>query len=61
MAAITAADLAEHIAGVLDGDYDDGLEAFVAATATGSVIDLGLYDDGSARVGGYKITVEKVD
>lgn len=58
---VSAADLAEHIAGIMDGDYDDGLEAFVAATARGSVIDLGLYDDGSARVGGYKITVEKVD
>lgn len=60
MAAITAADLAEHIAAILDGDYDDGLEAYVSASAKGDALSIGLESDG-VRVGAYRLTVERTE
>lgn len=39
---ITPEQLAEHLAMNLDGDYSDGLEVSVAATARGSEIELEL-------------------
>lgn len=52
--------LAYHIGAVLDGDWDDGIEAFVAASANGNVLNIELSDDGGALIQKFKVTVEQV-
>lgn len=61
MIIVTAEYLASHLAGSIDGEYDDGLEASVSARAKGNVIMLELSEpgstDGPTR---FRLTVEAV-
>lgn len=57
----SAAELAAHLAGVIDGDYDDGLEAYVSASATGNGFHVGLSGDGGERLGAYRVIVERIE
>lgn len=58
---ITAPALAQHIAGILDGDWDDGLEAYVSAsTPGGNGLHVGLTSDGGDRLGSFRIIIEEI-
>jgi hypothetical protein len=61
MAGPSAADLAEHIAAILDGDYDDGLDVYVSASATGNGFHIGLSGDGGERIGAYRVIIEQIE
>lgn len=50
MAALSASDLAAHIAGMIDGDYDDGLEAEVSARAVDNVMYVTLSDEEAGTI-----------
>jgi len=61
MGRITPADLAEHIAAILDGDYDDWLEVYVSASAVGNGFDIRLSECEEERKGAYRVTIEQVE
>lgn len=52
--------LARHIADSLDGNYDDGLEAYVAAGANGNGLHVTLFDDQENRLGSFRVIVEQI-
>jgi hypothetical protein len=56
MAGPSAADLAEHIATILDGDYDDGLEVAVSAHAVDNVMHISLYDEENSVITVFSAT-----
>lgn len=61
MAKVTAQALAEHIVGILDGDWDDGLEAYVSAsTPGGNGLHINLKGDGGDRLGSFRIIIEEI-
>jgi hypothetical protein len=53
--------MARHIADSLDGDWDDGLEAFVEVTTSrGNGFHVTLKGDGGERLGSFRIIVEQI-
>jgi hypothetical protein len=56
MGGITPAAMAEHIAGILDGDYDDGLEVAVSAHAVDNVMHISLYDEEGSAITVFSAT-----
>lgn len=60
MGRIKPDDLAAHIAARLDGDYDDGLDAYVSASAVGNGFHIGLSDD-DGKIGAYRVMVEQIE
>jgi hypothetical protein len=60
MAQRDSREIAKVIASALDGDYDDGLEAHMAASATGNGLHVHLFDDEGAPAGTFRIIVEQI-
>lgn len=53
--------LASHIAAILDGDWDDGLEAYVnASTPGGNGLHVRLEDEAGSQLGSFRIIVEQI-
>lgn len=61
MGGVDSAALARHIAAFLDGDYNDGLEAYVeASTPGGNGLHVNLKGDGGDRLGSFRIIIEQI-
>lgn len=60
MGDITAAELAYHLGARIDGEWDDGLEAYVEASSDNNVLTVDLKGDGGDHIGTFRVTVEKV-
>lgn len=61
MGRITKEVLAAHIAATLDGDWDDGLEAYVSAsTLGGNGLHMKLSADGGDHLGTFRIIIEQI-
>lgn len=61
MGGVDSAELAQHIAGILDGDWDDGLNAFVeASTPGGNGLHVTLKGDGGDRLASFRIIIEQI-
>lgn len=61
MGNINSARLASHIAAILDGDWDDGLEAYVNASSPGgNGLHVRLEDDEEKSLGSFRIIIEQI-
>ena len=65
MGGVTTAELAAHIAAILDGDWDDGLNAYVEAAAETrasgvSGLRVSLKSDGGDEIGLFRIIVKSI-
>lgn len=62
MGGVDSAALAEHIANSMDGDWNDGLEAFVSASWVpgGNGLHVNLTDDGGGRLGSFRVIIEQI-
>jgi len=61
MAGPTTHDLAAHIAAILDGDWDDGIGAYVEASAIGNGLHIHLTEDEEdGRIATYRVIVEQI-
>jgi|SwirhirootsSR3_FD_contig_31_15874166_length_1419_multi_3_in_0_out_0_2 hypothetical protein len=55
---IDAERILDLIAGTLDGDYNDGIEAFVGASSDGEFLHISV-DDGEGNQKSFTFTVEQ--
>lgn len=60
MTAPSSVHMAQHIADAMDGEWDDGLEAFVSAGANGNGLHIRLSGGGGERIGAYRVIVEEM-
>lgn len=61
MGGVTKEELAAHIAAILDGDWDDGLNAYVeASTPGGNGLHVTLKGDGGDRLASFRIIIEQI-
>jgi hypothetical protein len=60
MAGPSTAELAAHLAGIIDGDWDDGLDAHVRASANGNGFHIHLSDGDAERVATYRVIIEQI-
>lgn len=54
----SASEIASSIESSIDGEWDDGLEAFVSASANGNGLHIRLTGDGGERIATYRVIVE---
>lgn len=57
MGAVDSAALAAHIAAILDGNWDDGVEAYVEAFASAGGLSVNLRSDGGDLISSFVFTI----